>query len=145
MEATVGRAGVAAPTEAAPEEGHIELLGVPMFPVQHWVEAGDHVFRSEELGVVAGDPDLDAAVDKFAAKVEDLAGYLNTLDDATEDEHELLAAITERYVRLVRELEEREESRRKKFVDIQFGRRRRRARTWHRGTTPSNSSRLSPA
>jgi hypothetical protein len=124
METTVQRGGAAVdgPTEDNPEIGAISVVGVPVFsPVQHWVEAGDHVFRSPELGVVAGDRDLRRAVDVFVGKVHDLRDFLNDLEDPTDSERELLGAINARLAALTEALERREEERRAKLISLSIG------------------------
>lgn len=51
----------ATPTAERPESGTIGSAGVPLFTVEHWLEDGDHVFRSTEFDMTIGAPDIGAA------------------------------------------------------------------------------------
>jgi hypothetical protein len=132
-----------APTEEAPEEGCIAIVEVPSFLAEHWVEDGVHVVRSPEFDIIAGDEDFERAVDQFAEKAEELWGYLSELEGPTENEQETLVALASRFHRIYRELERREEKRRRRLISVAFPRRGH-VRDW-RPSTPRRSSQPSPA
>jgi len=140
-----GGAVTSSPTEEHPEQGEVRYAGVPLLTdVEHWMEAGDHVFRVPELGVVAGDPDLQRAVDLLVGKVHDLRGYLSDLEDPTDNERELLSAMNARFAALAETLEAREEHRREKLISVSIGGMRRigrgqSLRTWRPRSAAPNS------
>jgi hypothetical protein len=75
-------------------------------------------------------------------KVRDLASYLRELEDPTDNELELLAAIQGPFAKLAEELERREQERRRRLVSVSFGVLRRGSRgmtlrTWRPESTPS--------
>ena len=93
------------PTEHNPEEGQIVLFDVVLSDVEHWIEDGDHVFRSLEFDVIAGAPDLRAAVWQFITKASGFAVYLDELEDLAENEHEMRDVLAGRLLHLLPHLE----------------------------------------
>ena len=133
-------------TEGAPDPGCAVSFGILVSEGEHWVEEGVHVIRSTEFDVIAGDPDFDRALDQFVDKHEDLWGYLSGLEELTDNENETFLKLAPRFLAIHRELERREEERRKRRISVSFGafRRRHRGNTlhgWQQGSsTPARSS-----
>lgn len=125
------------PTEDAPEHGVICREGVVVSDVLHWVEDGDHVFRSTEFDVIAGDADLATAADKFVQNAEDLADfYVDARRDLTEIELEHAIRLLQRFTEIYRSENRLLEARSRRLsVLIAFLRLRswRRAHDLHRG------------
>lgn len=136
-----------APTAEHPERGTIASAGVPLFPVEHWVEDGEHVFRSSEFDLIIGDADFDAAIEKFIEGADDLWGFLEEQQNLTEGEIELVSLIASRFRPLLQELERRERARRRPVLAIPLPRRGvERLVTWRPASqTPDNSSHFSHA
>ncbi len=132
-------------TAERPERGTISYAGVPMFDAEHWVEAGDHVFRSTEFDLIAGDPDIGRAVDKFVEGADDLWSFLEEQENLTDGELELVSLLASRFHKVLHELDRRERSRR--LIRISLPRQRgEHLRTWRPASpTPGNSSHLSRA
>ncbi|HEV3094970.1 MAG TPA: hypothetical protein VGY30_10705 [Solirubrobacteraceae bacterium] len=135
-----------APTEEHPERGYISIMGIAVFQVEHWIDAGEHIFRSSEFDLIAADPDLKRAVDRFVENAEDLWSFIAGQDEPSENELELASLLGSRFQPILHELERREQEREHRLISISFARRRRQLRSWHpSSTTPSNSSQLSLA
>ena len=136
-----------APTVEHPEQGVIGSAGVPLFPVEHWVEDGEHVFHSSEFDLVVGDADFDAAIEKFIEGADDLWGFLEEQKNLTEGEIELVSLIASRFRALLQELERRERARRRPLITIRLPRRGvERLGTWRPANqTPDSSSHFSHA
>lgn len=133
------------PTEDAPDYGTLGWLGVEISEVAHWIEDGDHVFRSLEFDVFAGDPDEQQAVGKFVDNALDFRDYLDCLEDRADNEDEMLQLLNSRFSRVASALDREERARQDKRVSITIGRRRRRhradlSRFWHPRSTPQRSS-----
>ena len=138
--------GATVPSEEASVLGCAEWLGVPVSEGERWVEDGVHVIRSTEVDVIAGDPDFDQAVEQFIQKVEDLFLYLSTVEELSDNENETYLRLAPRFLRVYKELERREEERRRRLISISFGRLRQRGehyRNWHPISTPQPSSPVS--
>lgn len=145
MPATADRPTADAPSEQAPENGCIGRFDVVLSEVEHWVEDGDHVFRSLEFDVIAGDPDKGRAITKFIDNALDFRDYLDGLEDRAENEDEMLQLLNSRFSRVASALEGQERARREKLISISLGGRRRRQRAdlsrfWHPRSTPQQSS-----
>jgi hypothetical protein len=129
------------PTEESPEVGVIVYADEPIFEAEHWIEDGEHVLRSTEFELVAGDSSLTAAVNRFVEDAEDLWGHLEETRDLTANELELVSLLAKRFrkiLQVVEEIERRELERR-----IRISLRPRPLRSWH--PQPSSSSQLSHA
>lgn len=74
------------PTAERPESGTIGSAGVPLFTVEHWLEDGEHVFRSAEFDMTVGAPDIGAAADRFIESAYDLWGFMEEQQNLTEGE-----------------------------------------------------------
>jgi hypothetical protein len=133
-------------TAERPEQGTIRYAGVPAFAVEHWVEGGDHVFRSTEFDLIAGDPDMRRAVDKFVEGADDLWSFLEEQEKLTEGELELVSLLASRFRKALHELD-RVQTRKRPLIAIHLpGQREEQLRTWRPADQiPSNSSHLSHA
>jgi hypothetical protein len=112
---------------------------------ERWIEDGVNVIRSTEFDVVAGDPDFDKALAQFFGKLEDLWVYLSGVEELSDNENETFLALAPRFLEVYKELERREEERRKRLVSITFGGLRRLQRgtplrAWHPSSQPLSSS-----
>lgn len=134
------------PTAERPEPGTIGSAGVPLFKVEHWVEDGDHVFRSIEFDVTVGASDIGAAADRFIESAYDLWGFIEEQRNLTEGEIELASLLAMRFRRLLAELEQRERARQRRLIAISIPRRSAHLGTWRAADqTPGSSSHLSHA
>jgi hypothetical protein len=140
--------GATLPSEDAPVLGRAKWLGVPISEGERWVEDDVHVIRSTEVDVIAGDADFQQAVEQFIRKVEDLFHYLSTVEELSDNENETYLRLAPRFLKVYKELERREEERRRRLISISFGRLRERGehyRYWQQSTsTPKHSSVGSP-
>jgi hypothetical protein len=129
--------------EASPEYGCVMAFDTIVSFAEHWEEDGIHVLRSLDFDVVAGDSDFQRAVDQFVEKAEDLWSYLSGLETISDNENEMFLKMAPRFLKIYKELERREASRRKRIVSINFGRLRQRdehsLRNW-RPSTPASAS-----
>lgn len=113
----------AMPTAERPESGTIGSAGVPLFKVEHWLEDGDHVFRSIEFDMTIGAPDIGAAADRFIESAYDLWGFMEEQQNLTEGELQLASLLASRFRLLLAELERRERARRRRLIAISIPRR----------------------
>lgn len=125
--------------------GWVATLDVLVSEAERWVEDGVHVIRSTEFDVVAGDLDFDRAVDQFVDKAEDLWTYLSELDGLTENENETYLRLAPRFHQIYKELERRENERRRRLIILNLRRRGAHLRGWHSASTPERSSQALPA
>jgi hypothetical protein len=125
-------------TEAAPEYGRISVFDITVSFAEHWEEDGIHVLRSMDFDVTAGDADLQAAVDQFVEKAEDLWSYLSGLETISENENEMFLKMAPRFLEIYKELERREKSRRERVISINLPRFRQRGEHSLRNWRPSN-------
>jgi hypothetical protein len=131
------------PPAEHPERGAISYAGA-VFDVEHWVEGGEHVFRSTEFDLTVGDPDIRHAVDKFVEGADDLWSFLEEQEKLTEGELELVSLLASRFREVLHELDRRERSP-KRLIRISLPRQRgEHLRTWRPASpTPGSSSHLS--
>lgn len=115
-----------------------------MSRAEYWVEDGMHVIRSLDFDVIAGDPDFSRALKQFGEKAQSLWEYLSGLESISDHENETFVVLARRFTDLFRELERREEERRRKLISINF-RRRRGEHNWQPVSTPGPFSQPSPA
>jgi hypothetical protein len=134
-------------TEASPEYGRISVFDITVSFAEHWVEDGIHVLRSTDFDLIAGDADFQKAVDQFVEKAEDLWSYLSNLETISDNENEMFLEMAPRFLKIYKELERRESTRRESVISINFGRLRQRGdhslRNW-RPSIPASASRPSP-
>lgn len=95
------------PTAERPESGTIGSAGIPLFRVEHWLEGGDHVFRSTEFDMTIGAPDIGAAADRFIESAYDLWGFMEEQQNLTEGELQLASLLASRFRLLLAEFERR--------------------------------------
>lgn len=119
------QAGLGEGPEHAATPGLASRFDIVVSEGEHWVEDGEHVLRSTEFDVIAGDPDFERALAKFIDKHEDLWIYLSQVEELTDNENETFLALAPRFVAIHREFERREEERRERLINISFGRVRR--------------------
>jgi hypothetical protein len=123
-----------APTEEAPELGHVVAAGVNISEGLHWLEDGVHVIRSSEFDLMGQGDDLDEAVDSFVGQALDLLWYFNEeieRGEATDHEIRLAGVLGGRLAQAYRHVSEEragEEKQREPFITLSFGRRHKRQR-----------------
>lgn len=139
-----GPAAEQLPTKESPEHGAICLKGVVLSEVAYWVEDGDHVFRSTEFDLIAGDPDRDAAIGKFVDYARDLVGLYTDLDieEVTPAELEIAMTLVSRLNAAYQQVtDELEAERRRLVVFPRLRNREHRTTGWYRRSRPTSSSR----
>lgn len=124
-------------TEASPEYGCVMAFDTIVSFAEHWREDGIHVIRSLDFDVTAGDSDFQCAVDQFVEKAEDLWSYLSNLETISDNENEMFLNMAPRFLKIYKELERREASRRERVISINFGRFRQRGDHSLRNWRPS--------
>jgi hypothetical protein len=125
------------PTEASPEYGCVMAFDTIVSFAEHWEEDGFHVIRSLDFDVTAGGSDFQAAIDQFVEKAEDLWSYLSGLETISDNENEMFLKMAPRFLKIYKELERREASRRERVISINFGRLRQRGEHSLRNWRPS--------
>ncbi len=105
-------------SEAAPEYGCVVAFDTIVSFAEHWQEDGIHVLRSLDFDVIAGDADLQKAIDQFVEKAEDLWSYLSNLEIISDNENEMFLKLAPRFLEIYKELERREARRRERVVSI---------------------------
>lgn len=138
------------PTSESPEEGVLTFYDVEVFPALHWVEDGDHVFRSTEFDLLAADRDQYVAIQKFIEMAEDLADYhvdLMKAGRATDEEADIalqiLSRINELLERQLRLAKEQLQAQRRRVINVR--RRRAGVRQAHAGRFVRSRPRSSSA